>query len=457
MARSSTARDMRACYDARMSSTLSRRRSSRVAKEASLLLVSASFVCLACTTPDRNVGDERDDAAGSPSDGGAPLGHAGASSTEGGSADHGGAAGRDGAAGAADAGDAGQGSSPSSSGGADGGAECPPLDEPANGAIDTGETAPGTMVSYSCRKGYQISGATTRTCDPTGTWTGGEPACVRNSCAGGLDGADLDCGGVGQDCCARLTVPAGSFNRGNDAANPAKVSAFSLDKLEVTVGRFRAVVDAGFGTQAKPPTGAGWDPSFDSALQPDPPSLSSALAGAGESTWTAENDYLPMNQVTWHEALAFCLWDGGRLPTALEWDYAATGGSDQRKYPWGNTNPAADTKLAVYGCLFGEGITCGELGHIAPVGWAEGDKARWGQRDMGGSLSELTRDFTGNYPSMPAVCNDCVTLDAVQAPEMIVMGGNFSGDAATIASPALGHTVAVFRNYGIGFRCAGDP
>jgi len=154
-------------------------------------------------------------------------------------------------------------------------------------------------------------------------------------------------------------VSGGTFARSYDGVGfdddryPATLSTFRLDNYEITVGRFRQFISAGMGTQASPPmVGAagrtlngmanqgGWEVGFTASLAADTTALVAAIkCSAGFEMWTdtpGDNENRPMNCITWYEAMAFCAWDGGFLPTEAEWNYAASGGSLQRAYPWSN-------------------------------------------------------------------------------------------------------------------------
>ena len=146
------------------------------------------------------------------------------------------------------------------------------------------------------------------------------------------------------DFSAMAAIPSGSFAMGHAPATPGPygaewkenelpqrevtLSAFRIDKTEVTVAAWADFV---------------LSPQHAAAhFHPLQPLTESEMGLESSPGWSQR----PIHQVSWFDAVAYCGWLGKRLPTEAEWERAARGPDDDRRYPWGAEG--ANCSRAVY-------------------------------------------------------------------------------------------------------------
>ncbi len=215
--------------------------------------------------------------------------------------------------------------------------------------------------------------------------------------------------------------------RAEGIAHRVTLSAFELDRFEVTVEKYKRCVDAG------------------------------ECRGAGFAAGDVRFDrpQYPVTHVRWDDATSYCRFVSGRLPTEAEWEYAARGETG-REFPWGDVY---NTHICNHGSLASDDTdgTDGYLG-LAPVGSFPSGKTPEGIHDLAGNVGEWVADYYHEdengfgYAAKAATNPAGSTTGAFR----VVRGGSY-GDAAPWMRSAARQALSYASGPHVGFRCAYDP
>lgn len=244
----------------------------------------------------------------------------------------------------------------------------------------------------------------------------------------------------------QLFVPDGTFQMGGLDANTdpdelpphqVTISAFWIDKFEVTNGMYMLCVQAG---------ACDLPQSFESEKH--------------EKYFNTEEyaDY-PVVNVTWGNADDYCGWAGKRLPTESEWEYAARG-TDFRLFPWGDERP--DTSRANFDR---------KVNDVTRVGSFPAGASAFGALDMAGNVWEWVADYySPEAYSVALGVNPTGPLAPVGAGQRrVIRGGSYQDVEDDIRLANRGYSsgpdleadmdsAEYIGEYStkIGFRCAAD-
>jgi formylglycine-generating enzyme required for sulfatase activity len=240
-------------------------------------------------------------------------------------------------------------------------------------------------------------------------------------------------------------VPAGEFVMGSDPdsdpffwgaespQHPIYLDAFWIYKTEVTNGMYGACVT----------TGACTLPQTKTSIQRE--------AYFGEARY----DPYPVIQLQWKQALAYCQWAGGSLPSEAQWEKAARGPQDARLFPWGNSTPNQhQANFCDLNCPnSGESDPTVNDGYAdtAPVGSYPDGASLYGALDMSGNVWEWVADWHSvEYYGAAPYENP---LGPVEGTRKGIRGGSWynGADGVRVVTRASQKPEEHFNS--VGFRC----
>jgi formylglycine-generating enzyme required for sulfatase activity len=223
-----------------------------------------------------------------------------------------------------------------------------------------------------------------------------------------------------------VLIPAGSFIMGSNSfednsfpAHTVETGEYYIDKYEVTNASYEKCVQEG-------------------ACQPPRSSSSKTRAQYYENS---DYDYYPVIWVNWDDAIAYCEWRGGRLPTEAEWEKAARG-DDGRTYPWGE-----DVGTECVEANYWEYNGCGDT---RAVGTTLGESP-YGVFEMAGNVWEWVQDDYNAYPGgKPS------SISSSTVGNKVIRGGSWTERDETIKTTYRSSFRPNRDANDIGFRCVLD-
>jgi formylglycine-generating enzyme required for sulfatase activity len=299
-------------------------------------------------------------------------------------------------------------------------------------------------------------------CGACGRVCGAIEACVAGVCG------QRSCAVPGTPGCGLVAITGGdtftvgsnatsSFYGGTPEQPSVAVGSFAMDTYEVTVARFNAWWSVRArdlaAVRAAPIAYPGANAIAWGAAAVAPGAQSSSFNWSPAST---TRDAHPMNAVSYWAAQEFCVWDGGRLPTEAEWEFAARGRAvpseglvSGRLFPWGNTPPSLSCDRALWrNCGGSDGGGTRRVGSF-PTG------VSGGLHDMAGNVYEWMADTFESYrPSWSSNLDPLSNLSTTA--DRIVRGGSW-GDSDPNGLLSVGRFTAppvMNNNPYVGFRCA---